>query len=88
MVGAPHQMFEVVKVNAFFLTSHHVTPFKEKKSKTAVNPQGREKDDKLRRVLEEVLIKWGSIGYYSAFNSVLFELFAKNKDTIKDRGTV
>ena len=57
MVGAPHQMFEVVKVNAFFLTSHHVTPFKEKKSKTAANSQGREKDDKLRRVLEEILIK-------------------------------
>ena len=52
-----------MKVNAFFLTSHHVTPFKEKKSKAAVNPQGREKDDKLRRVLEEVLLKRGSIGY-------------------------
>ena len=52
-----------MKVNAFFLTSHHVTPFKEKKSKAAVNPQGREKDDKLRRVLEEVLFERGSIGY-------------------------
>ena len=86
----PIKCLKMMKVNAFFQTSHHVTPFKEKKRIAAVNPrpQGREKVDKLRRDLEEVLLKWGSIGYYSAFNSVLFELFAKNKDTIKDRGTV
>ena len=56
-MGLPIKCLISMKVNAFFLTSHHVTPFKEKKSKAAVNPQGREKDDKLRRVLEEILIK-------------------------------
>ena len=56
-MGLPIKCLKSMKVNAFFLTSHHVTPFKEKKSKTAANSQGREKDDKLRRVLEEILIK-------------------------------
>ena len=74
---APHKMLKTMKV---FLTNHLVTPFKEKKTRAAVNVQGREKDDRLRRVIEEVLIKWGSIGYYSAFNSVLFELFTINKN--------
>ena len=69
-----------MQVHAFYMTNRLVTPFNDKKRGASVNLQGREKDDRLRGVLEEVLIKWGSIGYYSAFNSVLFELFAINKN--------
>ena len=58
-MGLPIKCLKSMKVNAFFLTSHHVTPFKEKKSKAAVNPQGREKDDKLRRVFRGGSIKVG-----------------------------